>query len=372
MATLAESVLQFGSGRFLRAFADLFIHEARQSGQSIGRVVIVQSTGNDRVKLFKQQKGSYEVHIRGLQDNEHINETVKVESISRVLSAKEDWDSVLAVGRNPATEIILSNTSEIGYHVAESEPLDHSPPVSFPSKLLSVLHDRYENGGAPVTVIPCELIDDNAAVLRRIIQALGRQLQLDHSFFEWMEEQVVWLHTLVDRIAIEPTSGYPNPQGDGLLTLTEPFAFWALEDQPNAHSFIQHPAIVRTKDVRSYALRKVRLLNGAHTALVCRAIPMGIKTVREAVDHPETGPWLRDLMLEELVPALPDDVIEPRAFAEDCIERFRNPYLEHRLDSIAVEHKTKVKLRLKPSLDAYIQKFQSKPPILCSILNRKK
>ncbi len=367
-----ESVLQFGSGRFLRAFADLFIHEARQSGQSIGRVVIVQSTNNDRVRLFNEQDGRYRVHVRGIRNGRRVDESIEVESVSRALSAKDDWEAILAVGRNPSTEIILSNASEIGYDVPESERLDESPPGSFPGKLLRVLLDRYENGGAPVTVIPCELIDGNAGVLRRLVRALGRIRRLDDGFFEWMDERVIWLHTLVDRITIEPPPGFPNPHGDGLVALTEPFAFWALEDRSGAHAFIEHPAVVRTKDVRPYAIRKVRVLNGAHTALVCRAMPLGIRTVREAVEHPETGPWLRDLILEEIVPALPDEVEDARSFAEDCIERFRNPYLDHRLGSIAVEHETKVKLRLMPSFEAYVDKFQCKPPLLSSILPGKR
>lgn len=361
-------MLQFGSGRFLRAFADLFIHEARQAGQDIGRVVVVQSTGTGRARLFNEQRGRYHIHVRGIRDGERIDESVEVESVSRALSAGDEWDAVLAAGRAPTTEYILSNTSETGYDVPESERLDGAPPVSFPGKLLAVLHARYEHGGAPVTVIPCELIDENAGALRGLVRALGRKRRLGDGFLGWLEEGVTWLHTLVDRITIEPPPGFPNPHGDGLLALTEPFAFWALEDRPGAAPFIEHPSIIRTPDVRPYALRKVRVLNGAHTALVCRAMPLGIQTVQKAVDHEETGPWLRDLMLEEIVPALPDEVEDARSFAEDCIERFRNPFLEHRLEAIAVDHQIKVKMRLAPSYEAYVGKFQREPPLLSALL----
>ena len=373
MTTPAESVLQFGSGRFLRAFADLFIHEAREAGQSIGQIVVVQSTGTGRARLFNDQNGRYRIRVRGIRDGRRIDESVEVESVSRALCAGEDWETVLAVGRDPSTEYILSNTSETGYDVPESERLDGSPPdglppVSFPGKLLAVLLARYENGGAPVTVIPCELIDDNAGVLRQLVGALARRQRLGDGFLDWMEERVAWLHTLVDRITVEPPPGFPNSHGDGLLALTEPFAFWALEDRPGTAPFIEHPAVVRTKDVRPYALRKVRVLNGAHTALVCRAMPLGIRTVREAVDHAEVGPWLRDLMLEEIVSALPDEVKDAPAFALACLERFRNPFLDHRLESIAVAHETKVKLRLAPSYQAYVDKFQREPPLLAALL----
>ena len=368
MTAPAESVLQFGSGRFLRAFADLFIHEARLWGQSIGRVVVVQSTGSERSRLFNEQKGRYHIQVRGIRDGRLIDDTIEVGSVSRALSARADWEAVLAVGRDPSTEYILSNASETGYDVPESERPDGTPPVSFPGKLLGVLLSRYESGGAPVTIMPCELIDDNAGVLHRLVRTLGRAWKLGDDFLEWMDERVVWLHTLVDRITIEPPAGFPNPHGDGLLALTEPFAFWALEDRPDAARFIEHPALVRTRDVRPYALRKVRVLNGAHTALVCRAMPLGIRTVREAVDHGETGPWLRELMMEEIVPALPDEVEDARSFAEDCIERFRNPFLDHRLESIAVAHETKVRLRLLPTFEAYVDKFQRKPPLLSALL----
>ncbi len=368
MATAAESVLQFGSGRFLRAFADLFIHEARQAGQDIGRVVVVQSTGTARARLFNQQRGRYRIRVRGIRDGSRVDESVEVESVSRALSAAKDWKAVLAAGRDPSTVYFLSNTSETGYDVPESERLDGEPPVSFPGKLLAVLLARYEHGGAPVTVIPCELIDGNAGALHRLVRDLGRQRRLGDGFLGWLEEGVTWLHTLVDRITIEPPPGFLNPHGDGLLALTEPFAFWALEDRPGAAPFIEHPAITRTPDVRPYALRKVRVLNGAHTAMVCRAMPLGIRTVREAVDHRETGPWLRELMLEEIVPALPDEVEDARSFAEDCIERFRNPFLDHRIESIAVDHQVKVNMRLAPSYEAYMDKFQRKPPLLSALL----
>ena len=98
---LNESILQFGSGRFLRAFVDLFIHESRLAGENIGKVVIVQSTGNKRVKIFTQQNCLYHVHVRGIFKEAEVDKLIQVSSVSRALSAQDDWDSVLAVGSNP-------------------------------------------------------------------------------------------------------------------------------------------------------------------------------------------------------------------------------------------------------------------------------
>ena len=66
MNSLPETVLQFGSGRFLRAFADLFVHQANAArGQAVGRVVIVQSTGAERVNGLNKQAGRYHVVVPG-------------------------------------------------------------------------------------------------------------------------------------------------------------------------------------------------------------------------------------------------------------------------------------------------------------------
>src|SRR5579884_2584241 len=68
MDQLPETILQFGTGKFLRGFADLFIHQANQDGQAVGRVVVVQTTGEDRARLLNEQGGRYHVVVRGLSD----------------------------------------------------------------------------------------------------------------------------------------------------------------------------------------------------------------------------------------------------------------------------------------------------------------
>ncbi|NBU76570.1 MAG: altronate dehydrogenase, partial [Planctomycetes bacterium] len=68
MRHLPETIIQFGSGRFLRAFADLFIHQANLTGQDVGRVVIVQSTGTQRAGALSDSDGKYHVLVRGIEN----------------------------------------------------------------------------------------------------------------------------------------------------------------------------------------------------------------------------------------------------------------------------------------------------------------
>jgi tagaturonate reductase len=114
MDTLPETVLQFGAGRFLRAFADLFIDQANRQGQAVGRVVIVQSTGDERAGNLTRQGGRYHVVVRGLEAGAVVDRVETVESVSRALVANQQWDDVRALARSPQLRVILSNTTEAG------------------------------------------------------------------------------------------------------------------------------------------------------------------------------------------------------------------------------------------------------------------
>src|SRR5262245_10732629 len=101
MSTLPETILQFGAGNFLRAFADFFVHQANGHGQNIGRIVVVQSTGDARANMLNQQGGRYHVVVRGLESGQVVDRVEEVASISRALFATGQWPDVLAVARSP-------------------------------------------------------------------------------------------------------------------------------------------------------------------------------------------------------------------------------------------------------------------------------
>jgi tagaturonate reductase len=171
----------------------------------------------------------------------------------------------------------------------------------------------------------------------------------------------------VDRIVTAPTD-HPMLATDSLLTVCEPYALWAIQSKPGAYRFLEHPAVVWAEDVQPYFLRKVRILNGAHTALLIKAQPRGFLTVRAAVTDSELGPWLERLLFEEIVPVLEGRVDRPTEFARQTLERFRNPFLEHKLADIAVHHESKVQVRLVPTRDEFMAKYGRTPPLLAEVL----
>jgi tagaturonate reductase len=368
MTTLSETILQFGAGRFLRAFADLFIHHANEEGQNVGRIVIVQSTGDARAAALNRQQGRYHVAVRGYGNGAVVDRVETCTSISRALVAASQWDEVRAVARSPQLRIILSNTTESGYNLDPVDRPGDTPPRSFPAKLLAVLRERFKAGQPPLTVVPCELREHNADTLRGLLLQLARDWQLPNDFSAWLERECVWLNTLVDRIVVDPSADHPLRAEDALLSVCEPYALWAIQQKTTP--FIRHATVVWTPDVQPYFLRKVRILNGAHTALLIKAWPRGFKTVRDVVNDAELGPWLERLLFEEIVPVLEGRVDGPVEFARQVLDRFRNPFFEHQLASIASYHKEKVQVRLVPTLEEFKSKFGRTPPLLQEVLTK--
>lgn len=363
---LPETILQFGSGRFLRAFADLFVSQANAGGQAIGRIVVVQSTGDGRAGGLNAQGGKYHVVVRGFENGEVVDRVEVCDSISRALHAGTQWEDVLKVARSPELHTILSNTTEAGYKLEDDAPIDEVPK-SFPAKLLAVLKARWQAGLPRVSVIPCELIDNNAPILKGIVVDLASRRLESTAFREWLST-VSFQTTLVDRIVTGTPADHPLLATDPMVIVAEPFAFWALEDLPSSSFHLEHPAIKRAMEVEPYFLRKVRILNAAHTALLIKAQPRGFAIVRDAINDSELGDWLRRLLFGEIVPTLGDRVEGGERFAEQTLDRFRNPFLDHKFADIALHHESKVKVRLVPTAAEYEAKFGRTPPLLSQVL----
>jgi len=367
MTGLPETILQFGSGRFLRAFADLFIHHANAQGQDVGRVVIVQSTGNQRAGALSGSGGKYHVLVRGLENGQVVDRVEPCESVSRALTASSEWAEVLRVACSPKLKAILSNTTEAGYDLFPDDKPSMQPPKSFPAKLVEVLQARHAAGLGPVRVIPCELRENNASLLKSIVLNLAADWKVSTGVVDYINS-CSWHETLVDRIVTGTPENHPLLASDPMLTACEPYALFAIQDIPGVPRPLEHPAVAWTPDVLPYFLRKVRILNGGHTALLIRAWPRGFEIVRDAVNDPELGPWLGNLLDNEIVPVLAGRCVDPSGFARDVLDRFRNPFLQHKLADISLHHDAKVRVRLIPTLEEYRMKFGKEPPLLAKLL----
>jgi len=162
---LPEKVLQFGTGVLLRGLPDYFIDKANKQNIFNGRIVIIKSTASGGADAFATQDGLYTHVIQGIEDGNRVEETLINASVSRVLSAQNEWNAVLECAANPVMEVIISNTTEVGISLIADDKITAAPPVSFPCKLLAFLHQRYEvfNGASDkgMVIVPTELLVDN-------------------------------------------------------------------------------------------------------------------------------------------------------------------------------------------------------------------
>jgi tagaturonate reductase len=365
-------ILQFGAGNFLRGFADFFVDELNAaSATAPGPIIVIQSTGTDRADALNRAGGAYHLAIQGYRDGKVVDETRRVGAISHALHAGTQWAEVLAAAGDPALCAILSNTTEAGLALDEADLAPGTAaPRSFPAKLLVVLMARQTAGFPGPWIVPCELIEANGDRLRELVLEQAARWGLAAEIGDWIAKECRWVNTLVDRIVPGPPRVHPLLGKDPLLLSAEPFALWAVETDAADFPFAPHPAVVLSRDIRPYTLRKVRLLNGAHSALVMRAAGTGIETVRECLEDPKIGEWLEGLLFEEIVPVLEGRCEDPAGFARAVLDRFRNPFLEHRLTAIALNHEAKVAVRLEPTLREYRERFGRDPERLAALIKK--
>src|SRR5688500_12497701 len=214
-----EKVLQFGTGVLLRALPDYFIDKANKKGIFKGRVVVVKSTDSDS-SAFDRQDGLYTICVRGVENGKTVEENIINASVSRVLSAKTEWNKILECAHNPELRIIISNTTEVGIQLVDDD-IHAEPPISFPGKLLAFLFERFKAFKGTVDsgmiIVPTELITDNGEKLESIVLELAHRNNLDYTFFEWLENHNTFCNSLVDRIVPGKPSGDETKKIESLL-----------------------------------------------------------------------------------------------------------------------------------------------------------
>jgi tagaturonate reductase len=365
----AETVLQFGAGRFLRAFVDRFLQNAHDAGQNVGRAVVVQSTPGPRAALLQSRPAGFGVLVRGYADGQLVERRESVQAVSRALLAEDEWPAVLDVASTPELRYIVTNATEAGYVLHPDDRLDSTPPRTLPAKLAQVLWRRFQRGAEPLILLPCELIEGNARQLRELVATQARAWGLPTEFEQWLREKCPWLCNLVDCIVTRPPDDHPLMREDPLLVCAEPYALWAIERPSDpAVELFTHPAVRLVDDLKPFYLRKVRILNGLHSALVGKYFPAGFVTVQQVLEDPTALRWVRNLLYEEIVPTLVSQVEGVAQFADETLDRLRNPFLQHRLADIALNHADKLRVRLQPTFNEYQRLFGRAPPHLASAL----
>lgn len=372
---LPERVLQFGEGNFLRAFVDWMLERMNRAGLFRGAAVLIQPLPHGNAGLLNEQDGLYTVALRGLHEGRTIDSRELVSSVTRCIDPYTDVAGFLGCGLNPDTRFVVSNTTEAGIRLDPADAPDARPAASFPGKLTQLLHARFRHfHGDPARgwiMLPCELIESNGDALRAAVAHTARRWRLEAAFLDWLDSSCLFVNTLVDRIV----TGYPAEDAqriheeigwhDRLLVAAEPYHSWVI----GAHGSIQDELpleragldVVWTTDVAAYRERKVRILNGTHTIAAAVGRLAGLGTVADCMADEQVRGFLEAALTEDILPTLRLPPAELGAFTRSVMERFRNPFLRHRLDDIALNATSKFRTRLLPAAEQR-QRDRGLPP----------
>ncbi len=374
---LPEKVLQFGTGVLLRGLPDYFIDKANRQGIFNGRIVVVKSTSTGSSSEFDDQDGLYTLCVKGIENGQKIEENIVCSAISRVVSANENWPEILKCAHSLEMKIVISNTTEVGIQLVK-ESIDANPPESFPAKLLAFLLERFKafNGSeaSGMVIIPTELIVDNGDKLKTILLELAAFNKLDSAFITWLENSNSFCNSLVDRIVpgkpdAETVSSFQEKAGyeDKLLTVSEVYRLWAIEGDEKVKSVLSFAeadqGVIIAPDIEIYRELKLRMLNGTHTLSCGLAFLANFSTVKEAMDNSVFSGFASRLMREEIASAIPYEVSKTQTdeFANQVLDRFRNPHIKHQWIAITVQYSAKLKMRVVPVLLNYYKKTTEVP-----------
>ncbi|MGL4628904.1 MAG: tagaturonate reductase [Cetobacterium sp.] len=362
----SEKVIQFGEGNFLRCFFDWQLDIINKNTDLNAGVAVVRPIDFDAVPLLDTQDGLYTAIIRGINESgQVVKDYTVISSINREIPIYKNFKEYLELAHNEDMRFIVSNTTEAGITFSSEDKYDDEPQATFPAKLTRLLHERFTVFNGDMTkgfiLLPCELIDYNGEELKRVVLKYAELWNLGEEFTNWLINGNIWCSTLVDRIV----TGYPRGEkeelekelgySDNFITTGEYFYLFV----------IQGPRDILTKelkleglnlnilivdDLKPYKMRKVGILNGAHTAMVPVAYLYGIDTVREAMENDDLREFIESAIDEEIIPALDMDKKELEEFKDAVINRFKNPYVKHMLMDISLNSMAKYKSRILPQV----------------------
>jgi tagaturonate reductase len=245
---------------------------------------------------------------------------------------------------------------------------------------MAVLYERFLHFDGDIdrglVILPTELISDNGVKLKEIITRLADIHQLGQDFINWLNVANHFCNTLVDRIVpgklpleeklqSEKDLGY----SDDLAIMAEPFRLWAIESDSERVSKVLSFAkvdegVVIAPNIWKFKELKLRLLNGSHTFSCGLAILCGFETVKDAMQNETFSQYVRLLLENEIVPTVIGNEIshnEALTFAENVIDRFSNPFLNHQWLSISFNFTSKMQMRNSELLQGFVNKYNSVP-----------
>ncbi|WP_397578914.1 mannitol dehydrogenase family protein [Sphingorhabdus sp.] len=364
-------IVHFGIGAFHRAHQAAYTDDAMAAENGDWRILGVSLRSANVRDQMRPQDGVYSL-VEQSADGSKVR---VIGSVADVIVAAEERDRLIAALANPATHIVSFTITEKGYCRAPDGAIDFdvADKGSVYAYLADAFRQRRDAGSPGLTLMSCDNLAGNGAQLKRLMTTyLHRHAP---ELVSWFEEKCACPSTMVDRIV--PATTEADRKGvealtglrDDAMVVTEPFSQWVIEDNfagPRP-AWEKHGALM-TSNVHAYEEAKLRLLNGAHSALAYLGLKRGHEFVHQAIADPELARLANILMRDEAATSLePAPGQDLNAYADALIARFQNPALNHRLIQIAMDGSQKIPQRWLATLASQQAKGKQCPSILTAI-----
>lgn len=348
-------IVHLGAGAFFRA------HQAWYTTRAGDGWGIAAFTGRSArgAQALAAQDGLFTVVERGPRTDRFD----LVDSIAEAHPAARH-DRLLALMAAPTTAVITLTVTEQGYRLRPDGTLDLADPgiaadvaalraggvpTTPLGRLTAGLAARAARGAEPLAVVPCDNVPAVGARVGAAVADVAAACGLMDA-----PRAASFVSTSVDRIT-------PHTDVSGIVTsatgwrdeaavVTEPFHDWTLcGDFPSGRPAWEQAGARFVDDIAAFERRKLILLNGGHLAVTFAGLRRGCATVDEAVREPACRRILLDFW-SEAKRSLPA-ASEADAYCAALLTRFENPRIAHRLDQIAADTVTKLRMRVLPVIE---------------------
>ncbi len=370
-AAQACGIVHFGIGAFHRAHQAVYTDDAMNAGDRDWAITGVSLRSAGVADQMNPQDGLYTLSERA-GDATALR---LIGAVRRVLVAAREPQAVIDAVAAPETRIISFTITEKGYARTPDGGLD--PALAGAGSIYDFLGQglarRMAAGRAGLTLLSCDNLADNGGQLARLLDAalrprapaLADWVRATCTFPASMVDRIVPATTPADRHSIAAACGWR----DEAAVMTEPFTQWVIEDTfAGPRPRWEAGGAQVTADVRPFETAKLRMLNGAHSALAYLGLARGHEFVHQAIADPGLAPLIDRLMRHEAAPTLtPAPGQDLAAYADALIARFANPALNHRLRQIAMDGSQKIPQRWLETLAFHQRQGRACPAILAAL-----
>src|ERR1022692_3151070 len=291
-------------------------------------------------------------------------------AVREVIYAGADPAAVTARIAQPEVSIVSLTVTEKGYRhdpatgrLRLRDPeiaadLAGRPPRTVIGQLTAGLAARSAAGAEPVTVLCCDNLPANGPTVRGLVLAYAQGYAAGNADAAalpyWIGARVAFPATMVDRIV--PAASDADRADVAVLlgvrdlgaAVAEPFTQWVIEDRfAGSRPAWEKAGAELVPDVAPYEKVKLRMLNGAHSALAYLGGLAGYEFIVDALGDDHLAACAHRLMIEDAAPTLdPPAGMDLDVYAGQVLRRFGNGALRHRCAQVAMDGSQKLPQRL--------------------------